>query len=69
MKITFATAEESDPGPHPIPPDAPIEGGSCATGDRHVIVVREETCLLFELYDAVPQPDGSWQAPRARALT
>jgi hypothetical protein len=62
VKIAFETAEESDPGPYPVPPDAPIEGGSCATGDRHVIVVQEETCLLFELYDAAPQPDGSWRA-------
>lgn len=62
VEITFSVAEESDPGPYPLPPDAPIEGGSCATGDRHVIVVQDETCLLYELYDAVPQPDGSWQA-------
>ena len=63
VAITFTDAgEESDPGPYPIPPDAPIEGGSCADGDRHVIVVQEETCTLYELYDAHPQPDGSWQA-------
>ena len=63
VAITFTEAEEeSDPGPYPIPPDAPIEGGSCADGDRHVIVVQEETCTLYELYDAFPQPDGSWQA-------
>jgi hypothetical protein len=31
--------DESDPGPFPIPPDAPIEGGPSAGGDRHVIVV------------------------------
>lgn len=62
VAIGFDVGEESDPGPYPIPPDAPIEGGSCATGDRHVLVVQEETCLLYELYDASPQPDGSWQA-------
>lgn len=61
--ITFTeAAAESDPGPYPIPPDAPIEGGSCADGDRHVIVVQEETCILYELYDAYPQPGGGWQA-------
>lgn len=60
--VSFEVGEESDPGPYPIPSDAPIEGGSCATGDRHVIVVQEETCLLYELYAASPQPDGSWQA-------
>lgn len=62
VEITFEVAEESDPGPYPIPLDAPIEGGSCGTGDRHVIVVQEETCQLYELYNAVPQSDGSWQA-------
>src|SRR5215203_2016897 len=40
VEITFEIAEESDPGPYPIPADAPIEGGSCGTGDRHVIVVH-----------------------------
>ncbi|MGH2549575.1 MAG: hypothetical protein ACRDHN_09305, partial [Thermomicrobiales bacterium] len=62
VEMTFDVAEESDPGPYPIPLDVPIEGGSCGTGDRHVIVVQEETCLLYELYDASQQPDGSWRA-------
>lgn len=62
VDVSFEIAEESDPGPYPIPADAPVEGGSCGTGDRHVIVVQEETCLLYELYDATQLPDGSWQA-------
>ncbi|MGC4107946.1 MAG: hypothetical protein QM753_16605 [Thermomicrobiales bacterium] len=62
VAVTFDVPEESDPGPYPIPPDAPIEGGSCGEGDRHVIVVQEGTCLLYELYDATHQPDGSWTA-------
>ena len=62
VEVTIEVAEESDPGPYPIPADAPVEGGSCGTGDRHLIVVQEEACLLYELYNAVQQPDGSWQA-------
>lgn len=62
VAVTIEVAEESDPGPYPIPADAPVEGGSCGEGDRHVIVVQEETCLLYELYNATQQPDGSWQA-------
>lgn len=62
MAIRFEVAEESDSGPYPVPLDAPVEGGSCGTGDRHVIVVQEETCQLYEIYDASPQLDGSWQA-------
>ena len=47
-----AYGDESDPGPFPIPPNAPVEGGSSSTGDRHVLVVQSGTCHLFELYDA-----------------
>jgi hypothetical protein len=47
-----AYGDESDPGPFPIPANAPVEGGSNSTGDRHVIVVQQGTCHLFELYDA-----------------
>ena len=47
-----AYGNESDPGPFPIPSNAPVEGGSSSTGDRHVLVVQQSTCHLFELYDA-----------------
>lgn len=40
--------DESDPGPYPVPPDAPVEGGS----DRHVLVVDRDNCVLYELYAA-----------------
>ena len=44
--------EESDAGPYPIPPNPPIEGGDVLTnhGDRHILVVRQTSCLLYELY-------------------
>ena len=47
--------DESDPGPYPIPPGAPIEGGRRSDGDRHVLVVRRPRsvggpCRLYELY-------------------
>ncbi len=58
-----AYGDESDPGPYPVPPDAPIEGGAAATGDRHVLVVRQGTCELFELGRAFPVGGGtSWRA-------
>ncbi len=60
--IAFGYADESDPGPYPIPPDAPIEGGPQSTGDRHVLVVDKDHCILYELYSAYPQADGTWQA-------
>jgi hypothetical protein len=55
-------ADESDPGPYPMPPNAPVEGGSASTGDRHVLVVDSGNCTLYELYYSWPQTDGSWQA-------
>ena len=62
VPVSFDYADESDPGPYPIPPDAPIEGGPQSTGDRHVLLVDSGNCTLYELYAAVPQPDGSWHA-------
>jgi hypothetical protein len=48
-----AYGSESNPGPYPIPPNAPIEGGGKkGHGDKHVLVVQEGTCKLYELYDA-----------------
>jgi len=60
--IVFNYSDESDQGPYPIPPDAPIEGGSQSTADRHVLVVDIDHCILYELYSAYPQADGTWQA-------
>jgi hypothetical protein len=53
---------ESDPGPYPIPANAPIEGGGKrGRGDKHVLVVQEGTCMLYELYKAARKGDG-WTA-------
>jgi hypothetical protein len=53
---------ESDPGPYPVPPNAPIEGGGArGSGDKHVLVVQERTCKLFEMYDARRTETG-WSA-------
>jgi hypothetical protein len=63
VEIIFtAYGYQSDPGPYPIPPNPPIEGGPDSHGDRHVLVVQTGDCVLYELYHAVPQADGSWEA-------
>ena len=62
VRMSFLWAGESDPGPYPIPPGAPVEGGSQSDGDRHVLVIQRESCVLYELYYAFPRPDGGWQA-------
>jgi hypothetical protein len=59
--VTFQYASESDPGPYAIPLNAPIEGGSSSTGDRHAIAIDTDNCILYELYAAYPQT-SSWQA-------
>jgi hypothetical protein len=64
VPITFdAYGDESDPGPYPVPPDAPIEGGPNSSGDRHVIVIDRDSWKLYELYSASPINSGaSWRA-------
>jgi hypothetical protein len=62
VDLTFEYDDESDPGPYPIPPDAPIEGGPGADGDRHILVLDRDNCVLYEVFAAYPQEDGSWQA-------
>ncbi len=62
VNVTFDYDDESDPGPYPIPPNPPIEGGSSSTGDRHVLVVRAGENKLYELYDAHPNGNGTWSA-------
>ena len=58
-----AYGNESDPGPYPIPPDAPIEGGPNSTGDRHVLVIDRDNWMLYELGYAFPINNGaSWNA-------
>jgi hypothetical protein len=62
VEVSFEYDDESDPGPYPIPPDAAIEGGGNSTGDRHVLVLDKQRCVLYETFSSYPQPDGSWQA-------
>lgn len=57
-----AYGDESDPGPMPVPANAPVEGGSSSSGDRHVLVLDNGNCFLYELYNASKNGDGSWSA-------
>ncbi len=61
--VRFRTADESDPGTYPVPPDAPVEGGPRGEGDRHVLIVDRDRGTLYELFSARPDPDGrGWSA-------
>jgi hypothetical protein len=70
VPVSFYYAGESDPGPYPIPPDVPVEGQPVGQpnsagfgGDRHVLMLDEGSCILYELYDAHPVNGGeSWDA-------
>ena len=55
--VTFDYADESDPGPYPIPADVKIEGG----GDAHAILVDADACKLYELY-ALTHTATGWHA-------
>jgi hypothetical protein len=67
VAINFtAYGDESDPGPMPVPASAPIEGyPNPGSGDRHVLVLDNSNCWLYELYSSYPQSDGSWNAASA----
>jgi hypothetical protein len=58
----LAYADESDPGPYPVPPTAPIEGAPDTTGDRHVLVIDRDNNRLYELGRAFANSSGSWNA-------
>ncbi len=61
VPISFEYSKESEPGPYPIPHNAPIEGGETSDGDRHVLVLEQKTCKLYELYSA-RKKEKSWTA-------
>lgn len=67
VPVRFQYADESDPGPYPIPPDAPIEGGPGSTGDRHILVLDRDDCRLYETWSTYPEGAG-WRAGSGAAF-
>ncbi len=66
VNINFtAYGDESDPGPMPIPANAPIEGDPNPSGDQHVLVIDQNQCWIYELYSASPGGNGAWNAGSA----
>ncbi|MBI3410125.1 MAG: hypothetical protein HY040_17420 [Planctomycetes bacterium] len=61
VPVNFRYTDESDPGPYPIPADAPIEGGPKSKGDRHILVLDRDNWKLYELFSAYPDGRG-WKA-------
>jgi hypothetical protein len=61
VPITFTEyGAESDRGPYPVPSNAPVEGAG-EEGDRHLLVLQQGACRLYELYHARRSGAG-WQA-------
>lgn len=52
-----AYGDESDPGPFPVPLDAPVEGAPGQNGDRHVLVIDRDNQRLYELGRAFVRSD------------
>jgi hypothetical protein len=61
VPVSFDYSDESDPGPYPIPRNAPIEGGASSSGDRHVLVIDRDRWRLYELFSSYPS-GGGWNA-------
>lgn len=64
VPVKFEYDDESDPGPYPIPNGVPIEGGANAPfeSDRHIILIDPRKKLLYELFQAIPDPIRGWRA-------
>tara|TARA_R110002072_G_scaffold302710_2_gene487790 strand:+ start:403986 stop:404762 length:777 start_codon:yes stop_codon:yes gene_type:complete len=64
VAVEFEYDDESDPGPYPIPNGVPIEGGPDASyeSDRHIIMIDPKKKLLYELFQAIPDPIFGWRA-------
>lgn len=61
-RVSFYYPDESDGRRYPLPEEPSIEGGPDADGDRHVLLWQQESCRLWELFDAHPNPNGTWRA-------
>ena len=71
VSVEFDFADESDPGPYPIPDEAKtqqkwIEGGLAGNdpnvdGDRHMLIIDRDNRIDYELY-AVHWTGSQWQA-------
>lgn len=55
VPIVAQYADQSDPGPYPLPPNPPIEGGAASTGDRHVLLIDRDNSTLYEMWNTYPQ--------------
>ena len=58
VPVRFEYPDESDPGPYPLPLDAPIEGGPESEGDRHILVIDAAAKKLYETFSTHREGTG-----------
>lgn len=66
-QIYFTYDSESDSGPYPVPENPLIEGllpggDQSYDGDRHMLIVDKDNCILYEMFYSWPRNDGGWNA-------
>ncbi|MFK5892815.1 MAG: right-handed parallel beta-helix repeat-containing protein [Pseudomonadota bacterium] len=62
LPILFRYEKESDIVKYPIPKYVKIEGGIYSKGDRHIISLDTDTCILYELFNVHRRDSGKWTA-------
>lgn len=78
VRIVDGYPDESDPGPFPVPGEAPIENWPLngepleqiqrkGTGDRHMLIVEPVHRMLYEFYHA-RRTDSGWTAAQVSAF-
>ncbi len=67
VPVIFDYTDESDPGPYPIPANVPIEGDP-NSGDRHILIVDQTNCVLYEMWDS-RKISGTWFAGSGAIFT
>ena len=68
VPVTFHYATQSDPGPYPLPPNTPIQGGTSGTGDRHALVIDWEDWKSFELFGLALPVSGAGRTAGSGAI-
>lgn len=58
--VAFESADQSDPGPYPIPESSAVELGP-SSGPVHLVLLDSSRCTVYELYGARSEP-GGWSA-------
>jgi hypothetical protein len=61
VPVGFTYASQSDKVGYPLGNDTLVEGGQYKSGDRHTVIVRKDTCRLYETW-ATRRQDGKWYA-------